>query len=147
MVRRVERGVGNFGCKVQVSLDRNLGWVVLVCLRDGGGVGGVPLLVGEVLSARDKGLKAMEMLKGVLGEEIAASVEKVVQEHPPPKAPTPSRPSPTKEERMERHAALLTRRKAVEKRLEEGRSGWKRSRRGWLKRKRSWRAWKLRLRR
>ena len=83
---------------------------------------GLPLPVGEVLSAGDKALKAMEILRGVLGEEVVASVENLVQGNLPPKVPTPSPPSPTEEERMERHAALLRKQRAVEKKVGEGRS-------------------------
>ena len=59
-------------------------------------------------------------VRGVLGEEAVASVENLVQGHLPPKVPTPSPPSPTEEERMERHAVLLRKRRAVEKRIQEG---------------------------
>ena len=43
----------------------------------GGGDGEVraPFPVGVVLTARDRVLQAMEVLKAVLGEEVAASVQ------------------------------------------------------------------------
>ena len=78
----------------------------------------MPLPVGEVLLARDKALKAMEILRGVLGEEVVASVENLVQGNLPPKVPTPSPPL----QLMGRHAALLRKQRAVEKPVAEGRS-------------------------
>ena len=75
----------------------------------------MPLPVGEVLSDRDKALKAMEMLREVLGERkwwpllriwCKGTYHPRFRPHPPP--------SPTEEERMERHAALLRKRRAVE---------------------------------
>ena len=77
----------------------------------------------RVLSAGDKAFKAMEILRGVLGEEVVTSVENLVQGNLPPKVPTPiSSCLQTEEERMERHAALLRKQRAMEKKVGEGRS-------------------------
>ena len=84
----VGAGVGEFGPKVPVSLDKELGLGGTSVGGEGRGEG-LPLPVGEVLSATDKALKAMEILRGVLGEEVVASFENFVQENLPPEVPTP----------------------------------------------------------
>ena len=73
-------GVGDFGSTSPSRASKELG----LC----GTSGGLPLPVGEVLSAQDKALKAMEMLREVLGEEVVAAVENLVQGNLPPKVPT-----------------------------------------------------------
>ena len=83
------------------------------------GAAGAPLPVGVVLPARDRILQAVEVLKGLLGEEVADAVGNLVQDHLPPKPPTPAPVSPTEEERMERLAALIRRKKGIDKRVEE----------------------------
>ena len=55
-----------------------------------------------VPTARDRVLEAMEVLKEVLVDLVAASVSVLVQEHLLSKPPTPTPPSPTEEERVER---------------------------------------------
>ena len=57
-------GVGELGPKVPVSLDKELGLGGTSVGGEGRGEG-LPLPVGEVLTARDKALKAMEVLRGV----------------------------------------------------------------------------------
>ena len=54
---------------------------------ESGAVAGAPLPVGVVLTDRDKVLQAMDLMKGVLGEEVVAAVNNFVQGHLPPQTP------------------------------------------------------------
>ena len=65
-----------------------------------------PLPVGVVLTDRDKVLQAVDMFKGLLGEEVVAAVGELVQGHLPPMPPAPAPRTPTEAERLEKQAEL-----------------------------------------
>ena len=59
------------------------------------------------MTDRDKVLQAMDIMKGVLGEEVVAAVNNLVQGHLPPPSPLLLLlPSPTEAERFEKLAEL-----------------------------------------
>ena len=64
-------------------------------------------------------LQAVEVLKGMLGEEVAATVGNLVREHLLPKPPTPAPASPTEAERWVRLAELSKKKMAAEKKVED----------------------------
>ena len=79
---------------------------------------GAPLPVGVVLMDRDKVLQAMDVIKGVLGEEVLAAVSNLVQGHLPPNPLAPTPPSPTEAERFEKLTELARRKEGLEKKVE-----------------------------
>ena len=113
------RGVGSVGAKTW--LDEDLG--------SGGGMHEegmgescrAPLPVGVVLFDREKGLKAVELLKGILAEAAGAMMESLVLEHCPPVAEPVPPPSPTEYQRVVRLGHLLDQQTKLQKGLEEGR--------------------------
>ena len=95
---------------------------------DGGGerpLGGegrrTPVAVGAVMTDREKALKAMEVLKTVLGESAGNSREELVREQIPPAAEPVPPASPTEYQRVLRLGTLLNQETQLKKGLEEGR--------------------------
>ena len=78
-----------------------------------------PFPVGVVLSDREKGLKAVELLKGTLREAAGTIMESLVLEHLPLAAEPVPPPSPTEYQRMVRHH--LDQQTKLQNGLEEGR--------------------------
>ena len=77
--------------------------------------------MGVVLFDREKGLKAVELLKGILGEAAGTMMESLVLEHLPPAAEPVPPPSPTEYQRVVRLGHLLDQQTKLQKGLEEGR--------------------------
>ena len=69
-----------------------------------------------------KVLQAMDVMKEVLGGEVVAAVNNLVQGHlPPPNHPAPTPPSPTEAERLEQLAELARKKEGLEKKVEAAR--------------------------
>ena len=108
------KGLGGGGVKGNVAPGAGVGFGA----GKADAVAGAPLPVGVVMTDRDKVLQAMDIMKGVLGEEVGAAVNNLVQGHLPPKPPTPTPPSPTEAERFEKLAEFARKKEGLEKKVE-----------------------------